>query len=70
MKKTGMLFLTFVVGVLGGFTLFEFIVRIVLRQMDTFPVTFIGALSMILPLAGGIAAVMLARRFTNKAGQD
>ncbi|PJN55000.1 hypothetical protein PAEVO_17210 [Paenibacillus sp. GM2FR] len=70
MKKTGMLFLAFVVGILGGFTLFQFIVRIVLRQMDAFPVTLIGALSMILPLAGGIAAVMLARRFTNKAGQD
>ncbi|MDL1164254.1 hypothetical protein [Paenibacillus lautus] len=70
MKKTGMLFLAFVVGILGGFTLFQFIVRIVLRQMDAFPVTLIGALSMILPLAGGLAAVMLARRFTNKAGQD
>lgn len=70
MKKTGMLFLTFVAGLLGGFILFEFIVQIVLQQMDTFPVTFIGALSMILPLTGGIAAVMLTRRFTNKDGQD
>ncbi|WP_339264869.1 hypothetical protein MKY48_17055 [Paenibacillus sp. FSL W8-0187] len=42
--KKGTLFLTFVVGMLGGFILFEFIVRIVLRQMNTFPVTFIGAL--------------------------
>ncbi|WP_145018681.1 hypothetical protein [Paenibacillus sp. Y412MC10] len=70
MKKTGMLFLAFVAGMLGGFILFEFIVRIVLRQMNTLPVTLIGALSMILPLAGGIFAVMLARRFTKKAGQD
>ncbi|MEK3780468.1 hypothetical protein [Paenibacillus sp. FSL R5-0810] len=70
MKKTLMLFLTFVVGLLGGFILFEFIVRIVLRQMDTFPVMFIGALSMILPLAGGIAAVILGKRFSNKTRQD
>ncbi|MET3849287.1 hypothetical protein [Paenibacillus sp. OAE614] len=70
MKKTGMLFLAFVAGMLGGFILFEFIVRIVLRQMNMLPVTLIGALSMILPLAGGIFAVMLARRFTKKAGQD
>lgn len=70
MKKTGMLFLAFVAGMLVGFILFEFIVRVVLRQTNTLPVTFIGALSMILPLTGGIAAVMLTRRFTKKAGQD
>ncbi|MCV4231111.1 hypothetical protein OHJ21_08010 [Virgibacillus sp. LDC1] len=70
MKKTGMLFLAFVVGILGGFTLFQFIVRIVLRQMDAFPVTLIGALSMILPLAGGLGEKIITAMPFGDYAQD
>ncbi|CAG7658715.1 hypothetical protein PAECIP111802_07141 [Paenibacillus allorhizosphaerae] len=65
-----MLFLALIGGMLGGFIIFEWIVRIVMRLMDSFPVALIGTLSMILPLAGGIVTVLLVKRMQNKVRED
>jgi hypothetical protein len=62
MKTTAQTLLAIIGGLLGGFILFELIVRTALRTFNSVPIALIGTLSMVMPIAGAITAVLLIRR--------
>lgn len=62
MKNTVRTALALIGGFLGGFLVYELIVRMSLRMMDSVPIAFIGTLSMVMPIAGAIVALILIRR--------
>ncbi|MBD0384414.1 DUF5957 family protein [Paenibacillus sedimenti] len=62
MKTIGQTVLAIIGGFLGGFILFELIVRTALRMLESVPIAFIGTLSMVMPIAGAVTAVWLTRR--------
>ncbi|PYI56195.1 hypothetical protein [Paenibacillus flagellatus] len=62
MKQTGRIALAALGGFIGGFVVYELIVRLVMRLFEEVPVAFIGTLSMLLPCAGAVAAGIAAAR--------
>jgi len=62
MKSWLNLLAAFILGLIGGFLLFEVVVRASLHWMEAVPIVFIAALSFLLPLGGAFAAVALAAR--------
>ncbi|MCQ6561592.1 DUF5957 family protein [Paenibacillus mendelii] len=62
MKNAGITILALIGGLIGGFVLFELIVRFGLRMFDSVPIVFIGILSTLMPAAGAIIALLLVQR--------
>ncbi|MDF2651004.1 MAG: hypothetical protein K0Q73_6809 [Paenibacillus sp.] len=62
MKIISQIVLAIIGGFLGGFILFELIVRTALRTLDSVPIALIGTLSTVMPIAGAVTAVWLIRR--------
>ncbi|QYR22361.1 hypothetical protein KZ483_05080 [Paenibacillus sp. sptzw28] len=62
MKTISQTVLAIIGGFLGGFVLFELIVRTALRTLDSVPIALIGTLSMVIPFMGAVIAVWLIRR--------
>jgi len=62
MKSWMKLLAAFVLGLIGGFLLFEVVVRASLRWMEAVPIALIAAMSFLLPLGGAFAALALVAR--------
>ncbi|WP_028612080.1 DUF5957 family protein [Paenibacillus harenae] len=62
MKKAGIFVLSLIGGLIGGFVLYEMIVRISLQLLNQVPIVFIAILSAVMPLAGAVTTVILTRR--------
>ena len=62
MKSWVKMLAAFLLGLIGGFVLFEVVVRATMRWMEAVPIAFIAALSFLLPLGGAFAAVALTAR--------
>ncbi|MBD2867685.1 hypothetical protein [Paenibacillus arenilitoris] len=62
MKRAFVMLLSIIGGLIGGFVLYELIVRITLQLVDQVPIAFIAILANVLPIGGAIAGGLLARK--------
>lgn len=62
MKNAGAKLLAIFGGAIGGFILYEIIVRIIVLNVSSVPWELVGLLSMVLPAAGAITTLLLLGR--------